>query len=284
MSTTRLLTNTSKLFAATMLLACGSGVTRIPNGDELDAEDNTAAHAEPPPAAESNIEVFEAGDGAATVVFESGLGNDWTAWRPVAEEVAAEARVFAYSRPGYGESDETDRPRDAAHIVEDLRGLLSRYGYAPPFVLVGHSFGGTYMELFAKAHPKEVAGVVLVDPRHRDFTAACEEAALEGCKIPEAILSSLPAVQIAEYEAFAQSSEEIAAAGSFGSYPVRVLTATSHSFGPDVEKLWETMLGSLAEEAEDGEQQLFPGAGHGLQIERPHEVAAAILDVVSAAR
>jgi pimeloyl-ACP methyl ester carboxylesterase len=125
---------------------------------------------------------------------------------------------------------------------------------------------------------------VLVDPRHRDFTAACEEAQLEGCKIPDATLATLPAVVIAEYEAFAQSSDEIRAAGSFGSYPVRVLTATSHTFGPEAEELWESMLGSLADEAENGEQQMFAGAGHGLQIERPHEVAAAILDVVSQAR
>jgi pimeloyl-ACP methyl ester carboxylesterase len=279
MTTTRLLTNTCTLLAVAMLLACGSGVTRITGDDHSAAGDNTDE-----PAAQSNIEVFEAGDADMTVVFEAGLGNDWTAWEPVAKEVAAEARVFAYSRPGYGKSEATEEPRDAARIVEDLRALLSSHGYAPPFVLVGHSFGGTYMELFAKAHPDEVAGVVLVDPRHRDFTAACEEAQLEGCKIPESILASLPAVQIAEYEAFAQSSDEIRAAGSFGSYPVRVLTATSHSFSPEAEKLWESMLGSLADEAEDGEQQLFPGAGHGLQSERPHQVAAAILDVVSAAR
>lgn len=269
MTTTRLLT----WLALSTMLGCGSSVTRIP-------ADHEQATDEP----ERKIEVFEAGGGDATVVFESGLGNDWSAWESVADEVAAQARVFAYSRPGYGQSEATDEARDAAHIVEELRALLSRHGYAPPYVLVGHSFGGTYMELFAKAHPDEITGVVLVDPRHRDFTAACEEAQLEGCKIPEALLASLPAVQIAEYEAFARSSEQITAAGSFGSYPVRVLTATSHSFGPEAEKLWESMLAELAEEAENGQQQLFPGAGHGLQFERPHEVAAAILDVVSAAR
>lgn len=261
--------------AIAALLGCGSDAA--PASHDRDA----GGEAETPSAPERAVEVFEAGAGDTTVVFESGLGNDWTSWQLVANEVAKQARVFAYSRPGYGDSEASDAPRDAAQIVEDLRALLARHGYAPPYVLVGHSFGGTYMELFAKKYPEEVAGLVLVDPRHRDFTSACEEAGLEGCTIPAAILASLPQVQIAEYEAFARASEAIRAAGSFGAYPVRVLTATSHSFGPELEALWQTLLGALADEAEDGEQQVFSGAGHGLQFERPREVTAAILELVS---
>ena len=123
----------------------------------------------------SDVEVVEYGAGDATVVFESGLGDDWQPWQLVAPEVAEQARVFAYSRPGYGQSEPTTEPRDAEHIVEGLRALLAARGYAPSYVLVGHSFGGGYMELFAKAHPEEVTGVVFVDPRHRDFTTACAE-------------------------------------------------------------------------------------------------------------
>jgi pimeloyl-ACP methyl ester carboxylesterase len=250
-------------------------VARAPH----DAEPEDVPRATPDRA----VEVFEAGAGDATVVFESGFGNDWSPWEPVANEVSAEARVFAYSRPGYGQSDSSEDPRDASHIVENLRALLARHGFAPPYVLVGHSFGGAYMELFAKEHPDEVVGLVLVDPRHRDFTETCEKAAFDGCSIPASVVASLPPVQIAEYEAFAHVAEEIRAAGSFGSYPVRVLTATSHGFAPEVEALWQSMLGSLADEAPDGEQTLFAGAGHNLQTEHPHDVAAAILGLVSEA-
>jgi pimeloyl-ACP methyl ester carboxylesterase len=137
--------------------------------------------------------------------------------------VAAQARVFAYSRPGYGQSEPSPEPRDAAQIVEDLRALLTARGLAPPYVLVGHSFGGAYMEFFAKAHPEEVNGVVLVDPRHRDFTAACKEAGLEGCVVPADVVATLPKVMVDELEAHAYVSEEIRAAGPFGPYPVRVL-------------------------------------------------------------
>lgn len=253
------------LLAVALLPACGTDITP--------AEPQVSGRA---------VEVVEAGAGEATVVFESGLGNDWTPWEHVADEVAEQARAFAYSRPGYGSSEPTRDPRDARRIVADLRSLLASRRVAPPYILVGHSFGGTYMELFAKAHPEEVAGLVLVDPRHRDFTAACEERGLEGCSIPASVLATLPPVQLAELEAFASSSDEIREAGEFGAYPVRVLTATSHGFIPAAEALWASMLGSLADEAADGEQTVFDGAGHLLQLERAHDVAEAILELVAA--
>lgn len=238
---------------------------------------------EAPPAAvvpERAVEVVEAGAGGTTVVFESGLGNDWTPWQEVATEVAAHARTFAYSRPGYGKSEASPDPRDAAQIVADLRSLLSARSIQPPYVLVGHSFGGAYMELFAKSHPGEVAGLVLVDPRHRDFTSACTAAALEGCAVPDAIVAMLPKVERDELEAFAQASGQIDAAGGFGKYPVRVLTGTTHGFVPEVETLWQSMHGSLAKEAVDGEQTVFTGAGHYLQLERPHEVAEVVISLI----
>ena len=235
---------------------------------------------------ERAMEVVEYGAGDATVVFESGLGDDWQPWQLVAPEVAEQARVFAYSRPGYGQSEPTTEPRDAEHIVEDLRALLAARGYAPPYVLVGHSLGGGYMELFAKAHPEEITGVVFVDPRHRDFTTACAEAGIEGCVPPASIVASLPEVQIDELEGYAQTSEEVRVHGTFGSYPVRVLTATSHGFSPEAEAeaeaLWESMLGEIAGEAADGEQLVFTGAGHYLQVERAHEVSQVILNIATA--
>ena len=78
---------------------------------------------------------------------------------------------------------------------------------------------------------------------------------------------------------FAKIFEEIAIL-VFGSYPVRVLTATAHGFAPEVEALWQSMLGKLADEAADGEQILFPGATHNLEIDRAHEVAQLIMGLL----
>jgi len=228
-----------------------------------------------------HVEVATSGTGdGPTVVFEAGLGMDWTPWDQVASEVAEHARVFAYSRPGYGASDAPTTPRDPATIVEELRALLTSQGYAPPYLLVGHSMGGTYMELFAKAHPDEIAGVVLVDPRHRDFLETCEAAHLDQCGIPESTLLTQSPTVIAEYRAFAAASAEIEAAGPFGDYPVRVLTATVHPVSPAREALWQSMLAALAAEAADGEQIIVAGSGHVMQLDRPDVVADTILNLL----
>jgi pimeloyl-ACP methyl ester carboxylesterase len=230
------------------------------------------------------LEIATAGTGgAATVVFESGLGEDWTHWDEVASEVARHTRIFAYSRPGTGASGPVTNSRDPKTIVEELRALLAARRCAPPYLIVGHSMGGTYMELFAKSHPEEVAGVVLVDPRHRDFLDACTGAGLplDTCGIPESVLETQSAATIAEYHAFTAASDQMRAAGPFGSYPVRVLTATNHPWSVAQESLWESMLASLAAEAVDGQQIIVKGAGHHIQLDRPDVVVNAILSILS---
>lgn len=254
------------LLIAVVVLFAGCGSTVPARVETIDGHD---------------VEIATAGSGgAATVVFEAGLGDDWTSWDTVANQVAQHTRIFAYSRPGYGASSPATTPRHPRQIVEELRALLAYEGYTPPYVLVGHSFGGTYMELFAKAHPDEVVGAVLVDPRHRDFLATCEEAQLDNCGIPEPILETQGASTIAEYRAFPLGSDEIRAAGTFGAYPVRVLTATNHPVSPAREQLWEAMLGELAAEASHGEQIIVHGAGHYIQLDRPDGVVQAILEML----
>lgn len=224
------------------------------------------------------VEIATAGSGgAATVVFESGLGLDWTPWDEVAHEVSLHTRIFAYSRPGYGASGPATTARDPRTIVEELRVLLASQGYAPPYLLVGHSNGGAYMELFAKSHADEVMGVVLVDPRHRDFLSRCEAAKLDLCGIPESTLAEQSPVVIAEYRAYTLAAEEIRAAGGFGSYPVRVLTAGNVAGSAARQALWREMHASLAAEATEGQQLTINGAGHGIQVDRPAEVTGAIL-------
>ncbi len=255
----------ARVAAAGLIIGAGMLMNGCTNLDSRVVEENGRA-----------IEIVTAGSGSATVVFESGLGNDWKPWDAVASDISTDARVFAYSRPGYGESAGATTSRDAATIVEELRTLLVHQGYAPPYILVGHSFGGTYMELFAKAHPDEVTGVVLVEPRPSDFLARCEAAHLDMCGIPASALATLPEVQIAEYNAFRMAAAEIESAGTFGSYPVRVLTATGGSGSPARRALWETMHASIAAEAKDGRQIVFEGATHNLETEHASEVAKSI--------
>ncbi|SEO29759.1 alpha/beta hydrolase fold [Duganella sp. CF517] len=99
----------------------------------------------------------------AVVVFESGSRNTIDKWGTVPGQLAQEASVFVYNRPGYGNSEVAATPRDGRTIVEELRGILRHKDLKPPYVLVGHSLGGLYMQLFARIYPDEVKALVLVD-------------------------------------------------------------------------------------------------------------------------
>lgn len=101
-----------------------------------------------------------------TVVFENGLGGKMEYWVKVIPEVSKKATVFAYNRPGYGASDEANTDRDAEHIVDELRAILAEKGLKPPYIVVGHSLGGLYMQYFARRYPDEIKALVLVDSTH----------------------------------------------------------------------------------------------------------------------
>lgn len=103
------------------------------------------------------------GSGKPTVILDAGMGGDSTWWRLVQREVSTFARVCSYDRAGYGWSDAGPEPRTSAIIVKELHTLLHNQEMLPPYILVGHSFGGTNMKLYANTYPDEVYAVVLVD-------------------------------------------------------------------------------------------------------------------------
>jgi pimeloyl-ACP methyl ester carboxylesterase len=103
-----------------------------------------------------------------TVILEGGLGAPGLMWARVQPLLAASVRVCSYDRAGYGWSDPGPAPRTARRLVEELHLLLERAGESPPYLLVGHSFGGILARIYAGAYPGEVMGLVLVDARHED--------------------------------------------------------------------------------------------------------------------
>lgn len=104
------------------------------------------------------------GDGSPAVVFDAALGGSSLSWSLVQPEVARFTRACSYDRAGFGWSDAGPMPRTAGRIADELRVLLDRAEVRPPYVLVGHSFGGLVMRIFAARHRGETAGLVLIEP------------------------------------------------------------------------------------------------------------------------
>lgn len=108
--------------------------------------------------------IGQAGGGRPVVVFESGAGTGLNAWSSVLPDVAAFATVVAYDRAGIGGSEDDGQAPTAAHVARKLDALLTAIRVRPPYVLVGHSWGGLLIRVFAATYPEKLGGLVYVDP------------------------------------------------------------------------------------------------------------------------
>ncbi len=116
------------------------------------------------------------GKGSPTVVLEAGLGDVLIGWKRVQSQIAEFSRVCSYDRAGYGGSDPGQMPRTSTQIAKELHSLLQKAGEKPPYLLVGHSFGGYNVRVFNGQYPDQVAGIVLVDATQEDQYALLPKA------------------------------------------------------------------------------------------------------------
>jgi pimeloyl-ACP methyl ester carboxylesterase len=103
------------------------------------------------------------GHGSPTVVLFNSLGGISAGWARITAPVSEVTRVCAYDRAGEGWSDEAETPQDGVQTAEDLHTLLATAGEHGPYVLVGHSTGGTHTMAYSVRYPEQVAGLVLLD-------------------------------------------------------------------------------------------------------------------------
>jgi pimeloyl-ACP methyl ester carboxylesterase len=103
------------------------------------------------------------GSGSPTVVLQSGAGESSAYWGWIAPALVRDTRVCVYDRAGRGFSEPAPSPQDGIGAATDLHTLLDRAHVAGPYVLVGHSSGGPYVQIFATRYPDQVAGMVLLD-------------------------------------------------------------------------------------------------------------------------
>jgi pimeloyl-ACP methyl ester carboxylesterase len=107
------------------------------------------------------------GSGRPPVVFEAGLSGwsqDWSYVQPALSKVTT---ACSYDRAGLGWSEAPSTPRTGRYAVGDLRAALNEVGVGCPRILAGHSLGGLLVQLYARDHPTEVAGLILIDSLQR---------------------------------------------------------------------------------------------------------------------
>jgi pimeloyl-ACP methyl ester carboxylesterase len=238
------------------------------------------------------------GQGAPAVVLETGLGAESAVWQRVEERVAECTRVCRYDRAGRGSSPAVQGPRTASELVDDLRKLLIAAEIAPPYVLVGHSFGGLLVRLYAQRYPSDMAGLALVDSLHEDqfsifgrmFPPAAPGEPSELTRARDfwagGWRSSSSTVECLDLPA---SLEQGRAIESLGALPLHVVAAGTFANQPLLpaqqrpafQQRWEAMQRQFLRLSSNSAYTLAPESGHFVQRDAPEAVVSAIFSILS---
>jgi pimeloyl-ACP methyl ester carboxylesterase len=229
-----------------------------------------------------NLNMLIGGEVTPTVVFEAGFGAGLTSWSTVQSNIAKFARTVSYDRAGIGESEAGPKPRAAKQIALELHTALQNAGIGPPYVLVGHSFGGIYVRVFADMYPKEVSGMVLIDPSQEtfdDWARMHKEA--QRAALDEQIAKSSQGVRDESAEVNTSYQQARAAKVPAG-VPVILLTAMKDDTMPAaVRRVWAEKHDEWITKVPGGKHIKVENSGHFIQGEQPQVVIDAIRQVVA---
>ncbi len=123
------------------------------------------------------LHLHEQGSGEPVVVLEAGIAGSSNGWALVQPEIARFTKVCSYDRAGLGWSARHRSERTLQQMTAELAALLKASQLPPPYLLVGHSFGGLLVRAFAARYPALTGGLVLLDPVSLHTWGACSKEA-----------------------------------------------------------------------------------------------------------
>lgn len=285
-----------------MIVAAHSGADDLPPGELIDI----GTH---------RMHLNCTGEGQPTVVMDAGLGGSMLDWSLVQPLVSEYTEVCSYDRSGYGWSESSSQPRSSAYIADELHELLARGGVNPPYLMIGHSFGGFNVRLFAAHYPSEVTGIVLIDASHEAQFERFEQRfglnlapkragmmRLSPPRVPDGMPESLRTVALQrvrrasamlavreELMRFRESAEQVKREPVLLDVPLVVITRGHPQWrnlpnGAALEALWVELQHSLTNLMTERDHIIADRSGHYVHLDQPQLVDDAIRQVVSRTR
>jgi len=221
------------------------------------------------------------------MVFISGYGESAESWNKVRHEIEQYGKVFTYNRLGIGSSDQATSEQCGKTIVLDLREILKKLGITPPYILVGHSIGGLYANLYGRLYPNEVIGAVLIEPTHPDHEARFKNFSppfhvrfVNGCF--DFIEKFFNQNRFNELVSFKTTVNQISSSGSFPNVPLTVISGTKKMlFEPNgLQELHLNNQRELVSISDKGKLIIANNSGHFPQTTQPGLVSEAIVELI----
>ncbi|WP_026695374.1 alpha/beta fold hydrolase [Peribacillus kribbensis] len=216
-------------------------------------------------------------NGKPTVVMDAGYGDSSKAWDSVLGDISMLSNVLLYDRAGLGKSETSSNPRTSFEIVKELKELLIEAKITPPYILVGHSFGGVNMRMYVTKYQNEVRGLVLVDSTPEDYK--------------ERFLPTMPQdfqqaynkqfVYEGSYDEFMESLTQLKETRQKLNVPIIVLSAGKKAhYSKESQELWNEMQREILEISSDGELLIAENSAHYIQNDEPEVIVSAIKKLI----
>lgn len=239
---------------------------------------------------ELEVEIFNTDGTTATVVFVNGFRMELSNWSRVIDDLSKKdnsIRLISYNRPGIGKSSKAETRQQGIVVINDMKHTLDTIGITYPIILVAHSLGGIFANLYTRKYPSDVGGVIFVDAPHTDeileqkaqATPFMLSALNNGFKFIEKLLSPY---KFSEDEEITATIEQINDAKSFPPIPVTVITGMKKMpFVPDgAMATHQKHQKNLLELSPVSTHLLAKSSGHFPQIDEPELVSEAILTMI----
>src|SRR5688572_28037988 len=231
-----------------------------------------------------SLNLLIGGQGSPAVIIERGMGVVIASWSTVQKDVATFAQTVSYDRAGLSLSEPGPKPRSAKTIATELNAALQKAGVKPPYVLVGHSLGGVYVRVFADMYPKNVIGIVLVDPSQEAFNDWTKSNLRDLRKEEEARIAQAPEGVRAESESLETSYNQARAAKLPAGIPVILISAAQDEGMPaEARKMWIQKHKEWISTVPGAKHIIAEKSSHFVQAQHPALVIDAIREMVKKA-
>jgi pimeloyl-ACP methyl ester carboxylesterase len=223
------------------------------------------------------LEYVMSGAGRPSIVLLNGAGVTLEGWRGLYPAIEQFGTVFAWNRFGVKGSDAPRLAQTGAVVVASLRELLAYAGLQPPYVLVAHSLGGLYANLFARLYPREISAVLFLEATHPNDQEVLKPRETQLTRALTKVLS-LPqwlfrANLHSEIRSVDRIVHEVTVAGPFPAIPVAVVSGGSHPpkwlMTPAAQQARRSHQEDLARLSPNGEHVVAANSGHFPQLSEP---------------